>query len=144
MRYMMIVKSDARTEAGALPTKEIFDEMGKYNEELMRAGCMLMAEGLHPTSKGFRVRMEMGEADVDDGPFAMPENQIAGFWLIKVSSRQEAIDWAMKCPIVRMGGELELRQVMEMSELPPEILASEAVKKEARMREELQKTAAMV
>jgi hypothetical protein len=135
---MMIVKSDERTELGTLPNKELFDEMAVYNQELMKACCLLSAEGLHPTAKGFRVRVTNREREVRDGPFPGARDQIAGFWLIDVGSRDEAIEWAAKCPIVKLGGELELREIMEMTDLPAGIQASEGVKAGIHLREGLE------
>jgi hypothetical protein len=138
MRYMMIVKSDQETESGTMPDKEIFAEMRKFNEALMQAGCLLAAEGFYPTSKGFRVRIANGERDLRYGPFPGSREQIAGFWLIRVASRAEAIDWAAKCPVVKMGGELELREIMELEDLPADIRATEELQKELRMRDVLE------
>ncbi|MEK7477419.1 MAG: YciI family protein [Candidatus Coatesbacteria bacterium] len=121
MRYMMIVKSDEQTEQGTLPDAEFFAEMARYNEKLTKACCLLSAEGLAPTAKGFRVRLTNGEREVRNGPFPGARDQIAGFWLIDVDSREEAIEWASQCPVVRLGGELELREVMEMTDLPADV-----------------------
>src|SRR6186713_3041167 len=98
MRFMLIVRADRNTEAGVLPSQELLTAMGAYNEELVKAGVMLAGEGLHPSSKGARVRFEGGKRTVIDGPFAETKELVAGFWLWKCKSLQEAIDWAKRCP----------------------------------------------
>jgi len=127
MRFMVIVKADKDSEAGILPSKEIFAKMGKYNEELVNAGVMLAGEGLHPSSKGARVRFSGGKRTVIDGPFAEAKELIAGFWLWQVKSRDEAIEWLKRAPFE--GAEVELRQVYETSDfgdaLPPEVREQE-------------------
>jgi hypothetical protein len=127
MRFMVIVKADKDSEAGILPSKEIFEKMGKYNEELVNAGVMLAGEGLHPSSKGARVRFSGGKRTVIDGPFAEAKELIAGFWLWQVKSRDEAIEWLKRAPFE--GAEVELRQVYETSDfgdaLPPEVREQE-------------------
>ena len=108
MRYMVIVKADENTEAGVLPTEAELAEMGAYNEELVKAGVMLAGEGLHPSSKGARVRFDAnGGSTVIDGPFAETKELVAGFWILEVSSREEAIEWVRKAPF--RGGEVEVR-----------------------------------
>jgi hypothetical protein len=112
MRFMMIVKSDENTEAGAMPTPEEFAEMGRFNDELTKAGVMLAADGLHNSSKGFRVSYgPKGPESVTDGPFAEAKELVAGFWIIEVSSKAEAIEWAKRVPFRE--GELEVRLVAE-------------------------------
>src|SRR2546428_1627270 len=114
MRFMILVKADKTTEAGVLPDKTLLTEMGKYNEELVKAGVLLAAEGLHPSSKGARVKFSGGKRTVVDGPFAEAKELIAGFWLIQVKSKEEAIEWVKRCPNP-LGGEaeIEIRQVFE-------------------------------
>src|SRR6267142_1824267 len=112
MRFMVIVKADKDSELGVLPDEKLLTEMGKFNEELVKAGVMLAAEGLHPSSKGSRVRFSGGERTVIDGPFAEVKELIAGFWLWQVKSKQEAIEWLKRAPFDR-GTEVELRQVFE-------------------------------
>jgi hypothetical protein len=110
MRYMVIVKANEDTEKGVLPTQQELAEMGAYNEELVKAGVMLAGEGLHPSSKGARVRFDKdGNTTVTDGPFAETKELIAGFWILEVSSREEVIEWVKKAPF--RGDELEIRRV---------------------------------
>ena len=110
MRYMVIVKASQDTENGVMPTEAELAEMGAYNEELVKAGVMLAGEGLHPSSKGARVRFdENGRSTVLDGPFAETKELVAGFWILEVSSREEVIEWVRKAPF--RGGEVEIRQV---------------------------------
>src|SRR6266478_5802336 len=98
MRFMVIVKASKESEAGILPDEKILTEMGKFNEELVKAGVMLAGEGLHASSKGARVKFSGGKRTVTDGPFTETKELIAGFWLWKVNSKQEAIDWVKRCP----------------------------------------------
>jgi hypothetical protein len=110
MRYMVMVKASEDTEKGVMPTEQELAEMGAYNEELVKAGVMLAGEGLHPTSKGARVRFdENGRTTVVDGPFAETKELIAGFWILEVSSREEVIEWVKKAPF--RNEEIEIRQV---------------------------------
>lgn len=121
MRFMMIVKANEESEAGVLPTEEMLAEMGKYNEELVKAGILLAGDGLQPSSKGARVRFSSGgKTTVVDGPFAETKELIAGYWTIQVKSRDEAIEWARRIPFGE-GGEIEVRQVQEMSDFPPDV-----------------------
>jgi len=143
MRFMMILKATKDTEAGVLPERKTLEAMGKYNEELMKAGALLAGEGLHPSSKGARVRFSRGKPTVIDGPFPETKELIAGFWIIKVKSREEAIEWAKKIPFdpdVHMGGEgeVELRQVFEAEDFGDE-LTPELREAEQRMRDEITK-----
>ncbi len=131
MRFMMIVKASRESEAGILPTEKELAAMARYNEELARAGAMLAGEGLHPTSKGARVTFSRGKPTVTDGPFTEAKELIAGFWMIQVGSREEAIEWAKRVPFE--GGEVEVRQVFELEDFSP----SEAVQRHARLRDEL-------
>src|SRR6266849_8505941 len=114
MRFMMLVKADKNSEAGVLPSKELVAAMGKFNEEMVKAGVMLAAEGLHASSKGARISFSGGKPIVTDGPFAETKELIAGFWLIQVKSKAEAIEWASRVPF-REGG-IEIRQVFEASD----------------------------
>ena len=141
MRFMMIVKANPDTEAGVMPSREAMEAMGKYNEELTKAGVMLAGEGLHPSSKGFRVRFSgNGKPRVIDGPFTETKELIAGFWLIQVKSREEAMDWAKRVPF-GPGEELEVRQVFEAADFPADILPPEEAAREQVWRDEQQKAA---
>src|SRR5579859_5155561 len=114
MRFMVMVKATEESEAGVLPSQEILTAMGKYNEELVKAGVMLAGEGLQASSKGARVRFSGKDRTVIDGPFSETKELIAGFWIIQVKSKEEAIEWVKRCPNP-MGGEseIELRQIFE-------------------------------
>jgi hypothetical protein len=131
MRFMIIVKADEDSEAGVLPSKELLADMGKYNEELARAGVMLAGEGLHPSSKGARVRFSGSKRTVIDGPFAETKELIAGFWLIQAKSKEEAIEWVKRAPNPFPGkeSEIEIRQVFEAedfgAEFTPELREQE-------------------
>ena len=111
MRFMVIVKASKESEAGILPSKQLLDEMGKFNEELVKAGVMLAGEGLQASSKGARVTFDGNKRIVTDGPFAETKELVAGFWLWKVKSRQEAIEWLKRAPF--RDGTVEIRQVFE-------------------------------
>jgi|SRR5713101_767407 len=128
MRFMVIVKANKDSEAGVLPDKKILTEMGKYNEELSKAGVMLAAEGLQPSSKGARVKFSGGKPTVIDGPFAETKELVAGFWLWQVKSKEEAIEWLKRAPFGG-GTEVEIRQVFEAedfgAEFTPELRAQE-------------------
>jgi hypothetical protein len=131
MRFMVIVKADKSSEAGALPDEKILTEMGAYNEQLAKAGVLLAAEGLQPSSKGARVRFSGTKRTVIDGPFSETKELIAGFWLIQVKSKEEAIEWVKRCPNPFPGkeSEIEIRQVFEAddfgAELAPKVRAQE-------------------
>ena len=112
MRFMVLVKATPESEAGEMPSTEMLEAMGKYNEELVKAGVMLAADGLHPSSKGARVRFEGGKRTVTDGPFSETKELIAGFWLWQVKSKEEAVEWLKRAPFDG-GAEVELRQVFE-------------------------------
>ncbi len=121
MRFMILIKADKTTESGALPDEKILTEMGKFNEELVRAGVMLAGEGLHPSSKGARVKFSKGKCTVIDGPFAEAKELIAGFWLWQVKSKEEAIEWVKRCPQPTQGeAVIEIRQVFEAEDFGPE------------------------
>jgi hypothetical protein len=128
MRFMVIVKANKDSEAGVMPTEKMLTEMGKYNEELVKAGVMLAGEGLQPSSKGARVRFDGKTRTVTDGPFSETKELVAGFWLWQVRSRDEAIEWLKRAPFAD-GEELELRQVFEMedfgAEFTPELREQE-------------------
>jgi hypothetical protein len=114
MRFMILVKATRDSEAGVLPTPQAFAEMGRFNEELVKAGVMQAGEGLHPSAKGARVRFSGKERKVIDGPFAETKELVAGFWLWKCASLQEAIDWVKRCPNPMPGdSEIEIRQIYE-------------------------------
>src|SRR5262245_25347854 len=115
MRFMVIVKASKNSEAGVMPSEKLLAEMGKFNEELAKASVMLAGEGLHPSSKGARVRFSGDKRTVIDGPFAETKELIAGFWLWKCKSLQEAIDWVKRCPNPMPGeeAEIEIRQLFE-------------------------------
>jgi hypothetical protein len=132
MRFMVIVKASDESEAGVMPSEEILAEMGRYNEELAKAGVMLAGEGLHPSSKGARIRFEGRERTVIDGPFAEAKELIAGFWLIQAKSRDEAIEWVKRAPFDG-GTEIEIRQVFEDDDFGDEF-TPELREQEARIR----------
>jgi hypothetical protein len=134
MRFMVIVKADKNSEAGVMPSREILTAMGKFNEELVKAGVMLAGEGLHPTSKGKRVRFSGGKHTVIDGPFAESKELIAGFWLWQVRSMDEAIEWLKRSPFDG-GTEIEIRQVFEADDFGAE-LTPELREQEARLRKQ--------
>ena len=114
MRFMVLVKANKKSEAGELPDEKMLTEMGKFNEELFKAGVMLAGEGLQASSKGSRVRFEGGKRTVVDGPFAETKELVAGFWMWQVSSKQEAIEWLKRAPFQE--GEVEIRQVFETAD----------------------------
>jgi hypothetical protein len=129
---MVLVKSDKNTEAGVLPDEKILTAMGKYNEELMKAGVLLAGEGLHPSSKGARVKFSGEKRTVTDGPFTEAKELIAGFWLWQVKSKEEAIEWLKRAPFDG-GTEVEIRQVFEASDFGAEF-TPELREAEERMR----------
>lgn len=137
MRFMVIIKADADSEAGVMPSAQLLTEMGRYNEELVKAGVMLAGEGLHPSSKGARVRFDGKTRTVIDGPFAETKELIAGFWLWQVRSKAEAIEWLKRCPTPMTDGcEVELRQVFEASDFGAEF-TPELQEQEARLRAQI-------
>jgi len=139
MRFMVIVKATKDTEAGALPDQKILAEMGKFNEELVKAGVMLAGEGLQPTSKGARVRFSGSKRTVIDGPFTESKELIAGFWLWQVKSLEEAIEWVKRCPNPHPGeSEIEIRQVFEASDFGVEF-TPELREQEERLRAQIEK-----
>ncbi|WP_460078841.1 YciI family protein [Pseudomonas sp. H3_H05] len=117
MRFMVIVKASPESEAGEMPSEELLAAMGAYNEELVKAGVMLAGEGLHPSAEGVRVQFSGKHRTVVDGPFAETKELIAGFWIFKVQSLQEAIDWVKRCPNPMVSdSEIEIRQIFELEE----------------------------
>ncbi len=130
MRFMIIVKANAESEAGCMPSEKLLADMGRFNEELVKAGVMLAGEGLHPSSKGARVHFAAGKRTVIDGPFTETKELIAGFWLWQVSSLAEAIEWVKRCPDpFNTEADIEIRQVFEAedfgAEFTPELRAQE-------------------
>ncbi|MEX1142822.1 MAG: YciI family protein [Thermoleophilaceae bacterium] len=135
MRFMVLVPASLESEAGQMPSTELLEEMTKYNEELVKAGVMLAGDGLHPTSKGARVRFEGGERTVVDGPFTESKELIAGYWVWECASREEAIEWLKRAPFDG-GTEVELRPIFENDDFGEE-LTPELRDAEARMREQI-------
>jgi hypothetical protein len=135
---MVIIKANKNSEAGILPDEQLLTAMGKYNEELVKAGVMLAGEGLHPSSKGVRVRFSQGKQTVIDGPFTETKELIAGYWLWQVKSMEEAIEWIKRCPCPDSAeeGEIEIRQVFEMSDFGAEF-TPELKEQEERLRAQL-------
>jgi hypothetical protein len=141
MRFMVLVKATADSEAGILPTEEMFAAMGAYNEELVKAGVMLAGEGLQPSSRGARVRFSGSKRTVVDGPFAETKELIAGFWLLQCKSREEAIEWVKRCPNPMPGdSEIEIRQIFEAEDFGA-VLTPELRAQEARIGEQMAKNA---
>ena len=143
MRFMVIVKATKNSEAGVLPNEQLLTEMGRYNEELTKAGVMLAGEGLHPSSKGARVGFSGEQRTVIDGPFAETKELVAGFWLWKCASLPEAIEWAKRFPNPMPGeeAELEIRQVFEAEDFGAEF-TPELREQEERLRAEIEKNQA--
>jgi hypothetical protein len=143
MRFMILIKANKDSEAGVMPSEQLLTEMGKFNEELVKAGVMLAGEGLHPTSKGARVRFSGGKRTVIDGPFAETKELLAGFWLWQVKSKDEAIEWVKRCPNPHdEETEVEIRQVFEAADFGAEF-TPELREQEERLRaqaEQLAKT----
>ena len=135
MRVMVLVKSSPETETGQMPTEQELAEMGKYNEALANAGIMLDGDGLHPSSKGVRVQFSDGKPSVTDGPFAETKELLAGYWIWKVESMDEAVEWAKRAPF-GPGGELELRQVFDPEDFG-EAYTPEIREQEDRIREQV-------
>jgi hypothetical protein len=121
MKFLVMVKASSDSEAGVMPSQQLLTDMTRYNEELVKAGVLLAAEGLQPSSKGARVRFSGSKRTVVDGPFAETKELIAGFWLIQVKSKEEAIEWVKRCPNPMEGeSEIEIRQVFEADDFGPE------------------------
>jgi hypothetical protein len=141
MRFMVIIKANKDSEAGAQLKWELIEPMIKFNEEMVKAGVMLAAEGLQPSSRGARIRFDHGKRTVTDGPFAETKELVGGFWILQVKSKEEAIEWMKRCP-APFGDdevtEIEIRQVYEMSDLPAEdARTADAVAREQRMHDDL-------
>lgn len=138
MKFIMMVKANKDSEAGKMPSEELLSAMGKYNEELMKAGVLLDLAGLQPSSKGARVRFSKGKRSVVDGPFAETKELIGGYWIIQVRSREEAIEWAKRVPCPHgegQDGEIEIRQFFELDDFSP----SKAVERARELGKQLQK-----
>jgi hypothetical protein len=136
MRFMILVKATKDSETGKLPDAKLLTEMGKFNEELVKAGVMLAGEGLHPSSKGARVKFTTGKRTVIDGPFTETKELIAGFWLWEVKSKEEAIEWVKRCPQPMEGeAEIEIRQVYSAEDFAPVDPTGEIRAKEQQLRE---------
>jgi hypothetical protein len=141
MRFMVIVKATKESEAGAMPSTQLLTEMGKFNEELVKAGVMLAGDGLHPSSKGARVHFSGSKRTVVEGPFSETKELIAGYWLWQCQSKDEAIEWAKRCPNPAgdgIEGELEIRQVFEAEDFGTEF-TPELKEHEQRMRAQIAK-----
>ncbi len=132
MRFMVIVKANKQSEAGVLPSAELLNKMGEFNEQLAKAGAMLAGEGLQPSSKGARIRFSGEKRTVTDGPFAETKELIAGFWLIQVKSKEEAIEWFSRAPFDN-NEEIEVRQVFEAEDFAP-VSTPEIQQREERLR----------
>jgi hypothetical protein len=134
MRFMLLVKASPESEAGVMPSEEMFAEMGRFNEEMVNAGVMLAGEGLHPSSRGARVRFSGKNRTVIDGPFAETKELVAGFWLIDVKSKEEAIEWVKRCPNPMLSeSEIEIRQVFEAEDFG-DAMTPELREQEDRLR----------
>ena len=133
MRFMVIVKANKESEAGKLPTEQELTQMGAFNEQLVKAGVMLAAEGLQPSSKGARIKFAGSKRTVTDGPFAETKELVAGFWLLQVKSKEEAIEWIRRAPFTN-GEEVEIRQVFEAEDFG-DALSPEIREQELRLRE---------
>jgi hypothetical protein len=139
MRFMVIVKATKESEAGVLPDQKLLADMGRYNEELVKAGVMLAGEGLQPSSKGARVKFSGSTRTVTDGPFAETKELIAGFWLWQVKSKEEAIEWVKRCPNPMKGeSEIEIRQLFEAEDFGAEF-TPELREQEERLRAQMDK-----
>ena len=137
MKFMIMVKATKDSEAGVMPSEKLLAEMGKFNEELVKAGVMLAGEGLHPSSKGARVRFSGAKRSVIDGPFAETKELVAGFWIWQVKSKEEAIEWVKRCPNPMPGeSEIEIRQVFEAEDFGAEF-TPELREQEERLRKEV-------
>ena len=137
MRFMILIKADANSEAGIMPSEQLLADMGRFNEELVNAGVMLAGEGLHPSAKGARVRFSGASRSVVDGPFADTKELVAGFWIWRCASLQEAIDWVRRCPNPMPGeSEIEIRPIFEADDFG-ESFTPELREQEARLREQL-------
>ena len=141
MRFMVIVKASKDSEAGKMPSEKLLADMGKFNEELVKAGVMLAGEGLHPSSKGKRVRFFGKQRTVVDGPFAETKELIAGYWMWKVKSLEEAIEWVKRCPNPLTGdSEIEIRQVFESADFAESDPSGEIRRRENELRRKIDAT----
>ena len=141
MKFMILLKADRNTEAGKMPDEKLLAEMGKYNEELVKAGVMLAGEGLQPSSRGARVKFSGGTRTVVDGPFSETKELIAGFWMFRCASKEEAIEWVKRCPNPLEGeAEIEIRQVFEADDFG-EAFTPELREAEERMARQMAKNA---
>ena len=139
MKFMILVKANKDSEAGVMPSQELLTEMGKFNEELVKAGVMLAGEGLHPSSKGVRVKFSGDKRNVIDGPFSETKELVAGFWIWQVKSKAEAIEWVKRCPNPSgVEGEIEIRQIFDAEDFGAE-LTPELREQEDRLRAEIAK-----
>ncbi len=137
MKFMVMVKADKNSEAGVMPSEQLLTEMGKFNEALVKAGVLLAAEGLHPSSKGARVKFSGSKRTVVDGPFAETKELVAGFWMLQVKSKEEAIEWIKRCPNPMEGeSEIEIRQVFEAEDFGAEF-TPELREAEERLRQQV-------
>jgi len=142
MKFMVMVKADKNSEAGVMPSEQLLTEMGKFNEELVKAGVLLAGEGLHPSSKGARVKFSGSQRTVVDGPFAETKELVAGFWILQVKSKEEAIEWIKRCPNPMEGeSEIEIRQVFEAEDFGAEF-TPELREAEERLRRQVEAQAA--
>lgn len=134
MRFMVLVKASPESEAGAMPSEKLLTDMGKFNEDLVKAGILLAGEGLHPSSKGTRIHFSGSQRTVIDGPFSETKELVAGFWLIDVKSKEEAIEWFKRCPNpMESDSDLEIRQVFEMDDFG-DLMTPDLREQEERMR----------
>ena len=139
MRFMVLVKATKDSEAGKMPDEKLLAEMGKYNEELVKAGIMLAGEGLHPSSRGVRVRFSGAKRTVVDGPFTETKELVAGFWIWQVKSKEEAIEWLKRCPNPMPGdSEIELRQIFEAEDFGA-AMTPELREQDSRLRAEMER-----
>ena len=139
MKFMVLVKASANSEAGLMPAPELFEAMGRFNEELVKSGMMLAGEGLQPSSKGARIRFSGGTTAVVDGPFAETKELIAGFWMVQAASKAEVVELFRRCPPPHGAEdiEIEIRQVFEAEDFPDEVLSPELKAREAELRSEV-------
>lgn len=142
MRFMILVKASADSEAGVMPSEELLTAMGNFNEELAKAGILVEADGLHPSSKGARVRFSGDKRTVTDGPFIETKELVAGYWIWDVKSKEEAIEWVKRCPNPMPGtdSDIEIRQIFSAEDFGPE-LTLQAREQEERIREQAKKNA---
>ncbi|WP_437574923.1 YciI family protein [Sorangium sp. So ce887] len=138
MRFMILIKATKDSEAGVMPSEQLLTEMGKFNEELVKAGVIVAGDGLHPSAKGARVRFSGEKRTVIDGPFAETKELIAGFWIWKVSSKEEAIEWVKRCPNpMYEESEIEIRQVFDIEDFGPQ-LTPELREQDERLRAQVE------